>query len=270
MSRGRLVAIVTIPTLLLGALAGVLLLLDAADKREQLETANQAAVAFDEAHDAFREDLAEAVGREGFADAGAVGTAVQQAGDGLPELASVSEYGAEESRAYQQARQVQARTRENLEGLREAVTQAGESQEFVAAAEAALDVDPSSFLSETLLADGEPVRQSVLPPLRANLEEFGATSTPQDAGPVREEVDGALEYVISEAETLASELDAGRGYRFEYGTRYGEARAAVLQYGSAAEAELREAFDLVVGEPAEQGDAQQTAHPLIDGPASRL
>lgn len=252
MGRLRLLALVVVPTLLVGAVIGGVLVVDALDRREQIAEADAAAERYTQQHEAFREGLAGSVDSSDFDDVSQVREALEATRDGVPALAAVGEHGAENSEGYRFAQRVQQLTEANLADLESALDRADEAQAFAADAERALDVDPRSFLTSTTIPSGAPVRASVLPPMQSALTQFEAVEVPEGGDAAAEEVSGALRFVISEAETLARELDAGRGYQFEFGLRYGEARGAVQQYVTAVVAEVREAFDLVVGEPAGQ------------------
>ncbi|WP_374999685.1 hypothetical protein [Aeromicrobium sp. CTD01-1L150] len=250
MSRRRLLTMVVAPTLVIGLVIGTLMLVDAANRREQVRVADAAAAEYTEALQAFRKEVAAGVETADFEDAVAVGDFVAQAAQDLPELAAVDGHGARASDAYRFAESVRAQMRESLDDLQEKVEGARRAQSFVAAAEQALAVDPRSFLSSTTLSDGGPVRAQVLPPLRNALAGVEDLDVPEGADEAHQEVADAIRFVIGEAETLAAELDAGRGYQFEFGIRYGEARSELARYSATSEASLREAFDRVVGEPA--------------------
>lgn len=250
MSRRRLLTIVVAPTVVVGLVVGTLMLLDAANRREQVRVADAAAAEYTEALGNFRRKVATGVAAADFENAVMVGDAVAEAAQDLPELAEVSDRGSQGSDAYRFAESVRAQMRENLDELQQVVEGARRAQSFVEAAEQALAVDPRSFLSTTMLPDGGPVRSQVLPPLRGTLAELQGLDVPQGAEEVHQEVADAIRFVVGEAETLAAELDAGRGYQFEYGLRYGQARSELAQYAATSEAALREAFDRVVGEPA--------------------
>lgn len=252
MGRLRLLALVVVPTLLVGAAIGGILVVDALDRREQIAEADAAAEQYTQRHEAFREALAGAVDSSDFEDVTRVRTAVEAAREQVPVLPAVGEHGAENSEGYRFAQRAQQLTEANLADLDSALERAEEAQAFAVEAERALDVDPRSFLTSTTVPSGAPVRASVLPPMQAALAQFQAVEVPEGGDTAADEVSGALRFVIGEAETLARELDAGRGYQFEFGLRYGEARGAVQQYVTAVVAEVREAFDLVVGEPAAQ------------------
>lgn len=250
MSRRRLLALVVLPTLLLGLGLGGLLLVDAGNRQAEVREADEAAATHVAALADFRSATAAALEDVDLGDPERVGEVVQQQAEGLPELADVSEHGAATSTAYQDARQLGARTREDVAALLE-VTEAGaESRRFVLAANRALDVDPRDLLTATTVPDGSPVRAQLLPQMRATLEELRAVEVPEGADEAATSAQGALEYVIREAETLAAELDAGRGYRFEFGEQYFTARQAVRQHAEDVRAEVREAVDRVVGDPA--------------------
>ena len=252
MGRLRLLALVVLPTLLVGAVIGGVLVVDALDRREQVAEADAAAEQYTQQHEAFRETLASSVDSSDFEDVARVRAAVEAAREDVPTLPPVGEHGAESSEGYRFAQRVQQLTETNLADLESALDRAQEAQAFEADAERALDVDPRSFLTTTTVPSGAPVRASVLPPMQSVLAQFEAVEVPEGGDAAADEVSGALRFVIGEAETLARELDAGRGYQFEFGLRYGEARGAVQQYVTAVVAEVREAFDLVVGEPAGQ------------------
>ncbi|GAA2078957.1 hypothetical protein GCM10009821_18650 [Aeromicrobium halocynthiae] len=252
MGRLRLLALVVLPTLLVGAVIAGVLVVDALDRREQVAEADAAAERYTQQHEAFREALAGSVDSADFEDVDRVRSAVAAAREDVPTLPAVGEHGAESSEGYRFARRVHQLTETNLVDLESALDRAEEAQAFAADAERALDVDPRSFLTTTTVPSGAPVRASVIPPMQSALARFEAVEVPEGGDDAADEVSGALRFVIGEAETLARELDAGRGYQFEFGLRYGEARGAVQQYVTAVVAEVREAFDLVVGEPAGQ------------------
>lgn len=252
MGRLRLLALVVLPTLLVGAVIGGVLVVDALDRREQVAEADAAAERYTQQHEAFREALAGSVDSADFEDVDRVRSAVAAAREDVPTLPAVGEHGAESSEGYRFARRVHQLTETHLVDLESALDRADDAQAFAADAERALDVDPRSFLATTTVPSGAPVRASVLPPMQSALARFEAVDVPEGGDAAADEVSGALRFVIGEAETLARELDAGRGYQFEFGQRYGKARGAVQQYVTAVVAEVREAFDVVVGEPAGQ------------------
>ncbi|MGJ9414388.1 hypothetical protein ACHAAC_16940 [Aeromicrobium sp. CF4.19] len=250
MTRARLLLLVVLPTLLIGLGVGALLLIGEMDRREQVRTADAAAAEYAQQMEVFREGLAQDVGPEALADPVGVGDVVAEAAEDLPELEPVSEYGEASSSTYQSARDARGQTQEALEEVQQTVERGIEAERFADAAEGALAVDPNSFVTEQTLPNGSPVRERVIPPLRSTLAEVESLETPEGAQEARRAVVDALQFVIDEATTLAAELDAGRSYQFEFGTRYGEAGAAVTAYRGQALGDLREAFDRLVGEPA--------------------
>ncbi len=256
MTRGKLLAIILTPTLLIGLGVGGYLLYDASQKREKIEVADKAALDYQEKHDFFRSELGGQFAGVDYGDPTSITQTVDTAKESVPELKKVSAYGAENSEPYQRAQELKEKAEADLSNLDGLAEQAEKSKAFVDAANKALEVDPTSFVTERTLPNGDAIRKRMIPPLKRNLSEFESVEAPDDASEARSQVVDALEYVISSAESGARRLDSGQNYRLEYGTQYGRARLGVLTYSADAEASIREAFDKARGDESGGGGEQ--------------
>lgn len=253
MSRGRLLALVLAPTLLIGLALGAFLVVDARQAQQDVAAADAAAADYQAALADYREAVTgDLEGRDGT-EPGRIAEALAEHRDLVPELASTSQRGEEGSSRYQLARRQVAELAEARERLDDVVTEATTALAFVDAASTALEVDPQALAPGGTVTDGGSLRVRLLPPMRTALATFEAAKAPKDATTVRAAVRAALQHVIDEGEKLAADLDAGRSGSFRYGTEYSTAREAVRSYDDTVRADLREALDGVVADPSRQG-----------------
>lgn len=256
LSRRRLLVLALAPTLLLGLVVAVLVVVDARTAAAEVREADAAATAFDAEAAAYREGLVAGLADVDAEDPADVAEVVTARATTPPRPADVPARGRDGSATYRAAEKESVALAEAVERLRGVVRSAVEARTFVLAADEALDVQPQDLVPSGAVASGAPVRQQLIPPLREALETFGEVPAPRAAADAREAVQSALTYVIDQAEQLAASLDAGRGGSFGYARQYADAREAVRQYADGVRADLAEAIDGVVGtddpeEPAE-------------------
>lgn len=248
MTRGRLLALVLAPTLVLGLVIGGFVVVDARARQADVERADDVAQKYAGEVAGFRAALVKDLEAVDAADPTDVAEVIEARGDDLPELASAPERGESGSSAYAAARQGVVTLRESWQRLGDVVDVSVDARSFVLAANRALDLNPAELAPPTVVTSGDPLRTQLLPPMRSALATFEATDAPEAATPARDAVRAALQHVVTEAERLAARLDAGQGGSFQYAEQYTAARAAVRQYADGVRADLREALDAVVAE----------------------
>lgn len=246
MTRGRLIALVLAPTLLLGLVVGGFVVVDVRARQADVERADATAQEYLDEVAAFRAGLSEDLAEVDANDPTEVADVLEQRDGDLPELDTAPGRGEEGSRTYAAARADEAALGEAWQRLRDVVQASVEARTFVLAANRALDLDPNELSPETVVTSGAPLRNQLLPPMRTALAAFESVPAPEDAAAAQDAVRAALQHVITEAERLAARLDGGQGGSFQYAEQYTAARTAVQRYADGVRADLREALDGVV------------------------
>lgn len=270
MSRGRIITLIAVPTIVLVTAVAVvvLLMMQASDRREQVVAADKTAAEYIQAVDVFKQEAEAAAYSADFSDPEAVGTAVSDAAETLPELGDATEHGVENSTAYRDAEQLQETTSQSLETFQEAVEESVQLQEFVAEAERIMEADPTDHLSATTFANGKPVRDRMLPPMEKALAQAEALKAPESAETAeraRKQIVEAARRMVRGVKKLASELDAGRSYNLRYG--FGGAPLAVNLVSGQAQSDLREAVEVLVGDGEQpEGDEPEEDEPEGEDP----
>lgn len=228
------------------ALAAVVVV-DAREKQADVHRADAVAAQFEEQVNAFRGRLDRDLRAIDATDPRLVARVLARHRDDVPVLGGAPERGVAGSAAYGAARSEQSTLVESLDHLDDVVGKVRAGVAYVTAARRALGVDPTTFSPASVVRSGAPLRSQLLPPMRSTAAQFEAVDPPRGAGEVRRLVSAALRHVISEAEQLATQLDAGQSGSFTYSQQYAVARRATDEYEVRLRADLREAVDAVVG-----------------------
>lgn len=248
--RRRILALVLAPTIAVGLALAAVVVVDARAKQADVDRADAVAERYEQQVSAFRDDLARDLERTDATDPRRVARVLDRYRDDVPTLGDAPQQGAAGSADYGSARSEQAQLSEGLDRLDAVVADARRATTFVRAARRAISLDPGSLAPGTVVTSGAPLRTQLLPPVRTALAEFEAVEAPEDAAEARTAVREALQHVITEAERLAAQLDAGQSGSFQYAQQYVAARTAVEQYDEGVSADLSEALANVLGSQA--------------------
>ena len=236
----------TIITIAVIALAGTALLQQRQERSERVAEAEKVGAEYFSDVATFEAEVQRDLARVRSGDPADLKKVVDENLEHPPELGPAPE-GAEASKTYQAAVKAEPTVLEPYESLSAKLGRAAQAEDFVKAADKALDNGPIVLLGSGLVFDSGPLRNRVLPALNRSLAEFRAVKVPNGAQDVAVKVDGALTYVIDQVSRMADRADAGSSYEFSYDTQFNAARQAIRDYATEIDGDVAEALDRIRG-----------------------
>ena len=236
----------TIITIAVIALAGTALLQQRQERSERVAEAEKVGAEYFSDVATFEAEVQRDLARVRSGDPADLKKVVDENLEHPPELGPAPE-GAEASKTYQAAVKAEPTVLEPYESLSAKLGRAAQAEDFVKAADKALDNGPIVLLGSGLVFDSGPLRNRVLPALNRSLAEFRAVKLPKGAQDVAVQVDGALTYVIDQVSRMADRADAGSSYEFSYDTQFNGARQAIRDYATEIDGDVAEALDRIRG-----------------------
>jgi len=236
----------TIITIGVIALAGTAVLQQRQERSDRMAEAEKVGAAFFSDLATFEAEVQNDLAKVRSGDPADLKKVVDENLERPPELGPAPE-GAESSKTYQAAAKAEPTAMEPFESLSAKLGQAAQAEDFVKAADKALDHGPIVLLGSGLVFDSGPLRNRVIPELNRLRTEFRAVDVPKGAQDVAVKVDGALTYVIGQISRMADRADAGSSYEFSYDTQFNAARQAVRDYATEIDGDVAEALDRIRG-----------------------
>ncbi|MFT4298051.1 MAG: hypothetical protein QM597_00190 [Aeromicrobium sp.] len=212
--------------------------------KKDIEKADTTAAAYLDDLADFRKDTAEDLLEEVEDDTEKALDLIDEARDDIPSLGDAPAYGREHSEDYAKAQAAEKQVGDDLDTLQDLVEESSGSGPFLVAAMAALDRDkPSELLGAGPFSNGQPIRDSTIPGMQAVKDEFEAVEVPEGFEEAAQLTSDALQYVIDQLGTMATSLDGGQSYSFEYTEQYDAAINAVDDAVSESQDRLAEYID---------------------------
>lgn len=236
----------TIITIAVIALAGTALLQQRQERSERVAEAEKVGAEFFSDVATFEAEVQSDLARVRSGDPADLKKVVDENLEHPPELGPAPE-GAESSKTYQAAVKAEPTALKPYKSLSAKLGRAADAEDFVKAADKALDHGPIVLLGSGVVFDSGPLRSRVLPELNRMLAEFRAVKVPKGAQEVAVKVDGALTYVIDQVSRMADRADAGSSYEFSYDTQFNAARQAIRDYAIEIDGDVAEALDRIRG-----------------------
>jgi hypothetical protein len=232
-------------TIVIAALVGGLVLVQAQRQSQQVATADRVANDYLTEVGAFRSEVAREVNGAREADPGRLRRVVAKAIADPPALGHVSTYGKERSAAYAEALEAQRTVLRPYRRLTRELRRADIALDFVAAARSALRLRVTDLIGATSVTSSGPVRTRVVPAFVRARDTFSKVRVPGGQDPLAAMVRDALQHVIDQATTLADRIDARQGYSFSYSAQFQAAWEAVEGYATTVQGDVAEAVNAV-------------------------
>jgi len=225
---------------------------------DDVAAAARVAAAYTKKVSAYRSEVQSALNTRQLDDAARVKVAFEAAVAKPPRLGDAPQWGRTHSRTYLAAVKTQKALKEPYEEVSKVLDEAVVGQPFVKAANTALDVKIDSFVSESTLPDGGPIRTRLIPGFSKVLATFNKVAVPAGQETTADQVRDALKAVIKDAERGADELDAGRSTYISASSEYVAASNAVNAYDRSLRSRLEAAVQKATAEVSGQSTESAT------------
>lgn len=245
-TRGRrtviIASIVAVSLVVVAAIGTTAFLLIRKQQRDDdVAAAARVAAAYTKEVSAYRSAVQSALNTRQLGDAKRVKVAFDAAVAKVPELGDAPAWGETHSRTYLNAKKIEKTLTDPYDEVSAALEEAVVGQPFVKAAETALDVKIDSFVSQRTLPDGGLIRTKLIPGFKKILATFDKVAVPEGQEATAEQVRGALEAVLEDAERAADDLDSGRSTFISAQSQYFTASTAVSSYERTLQSRLEAA-----------------------------
>lgn len=232
-------------TVVIGAVVGALVLVQAQRQSDEVAAADKAANAYLVEVESFRSEVAREVSGAREADPGKLRRVVDKAIADPPRLVDAPAYGEERSAAYAEAREAQRTVLRPYRRLSRELRRADVALDFIAAARGALRLRVTDLIGATTVTSSAPVRTRVIPAFVEARDRFARVRVPPGQDALAAQVRAALQYVIDQATTLASRIEGSQGYSFSYSAQFQAAAEAVEGYATTVKGDVAEAINAV-------------------------
>jgi hypothetical protein len=149
--------------------------------------------------------------------------------------------GAEKSETYQEAVKAQPTIFEPVDRLRRELEAAARAEQFVKAADDALERVANELRASGIVVSIDAVESTTLPAVRDARADFRRVPAPPEAHVAASAVDAVLSKAIRELEVLIEELEDGGSASFDLTADFELARQEVHNYAVVTDGNLREA-----------------------------
>ncbi|AWB92850.1 hypothetical protein C3E78_11900 [Aeromicrobium chenweiae] len=232
-------------TLTLGAVVGLLVVVQAQRQGAQVAEADEVATQYLSEVGTFRAEVAREVRGSRQADPGDLRRVVRKVIADPPRLGDAPAYGTERSEVWQEAVATQKTLLEPYQRLSRTLRRADAGVDYIEAARKVLGMRASDYVGSGVLSTSTPVRDRLIPAFVRALDELDAVPVPQGQQQLAGTVRGAVQYVIDQATALADSIEANRSFSFTYAEQFQTAIDAVDDYATVVEGDVTEAVNAV-------------------------
>lgn len=229
-------------TVLIAAGLGTFIVVQSQRQSEQIEQADAVAADYLSAVATFREGVVKAIKKADEDSPAAIRKALLVSTDEPPILAEAEPFGIENSSAYTQAAEVEESLLKPYEDVGAELKQASVALAYVKTAREVLGMRITDYLSSTTLSNSIELRSSLIPAFVSARERLAAATVPKGQEELAATVATAVQYLIDQANTLASSIDDQRNYSFTYASQFEVAITAVEDYATKVTGDLTESL----------------------------
>lgn len=230
-------------TVLIAALVGTFVVVQAERQSNQVEQADAVAADYLSAVASFRSGVLTAVKESDQKSPAAIRKALLTAIDEPPALADAETFGEQGSTTYTRAEQMEAGLLEPYESLSRQLKEANVALTYIKAARRVLAMRITDYVSSTTLSSSGELRSSLIPAFVTARDRLATVTVPKGQQELAATVTGAVQYVIDQSTTLADSIDARRTYSFTYSAQFEKAITAVEDYATEITGDLTESLN---------------------------
>ena len=163
-----------------------------------------------------------------------------------PTLPAASKYGRQNSSTYREAIDVQSTLLGPYEALSATLKRAQVAETFINAGRKVLEMRATDYVGAGVITSSGPVRAKLIPAFVNARDTFNRVPVPKGQQKLASTIQGAVQYVIDQATTLADRIEARQSFSFSYNDQFQVAADALNDYATTVEGDVTEAVNTVV------------------------